>query len=106
MHPQVAQYEARIRADIAACEARGERYDVTAADPLVTTTPDNAPLTQFADTDAPTAGGSTEPQRQRITRELVLAQRAARRGERIEQNGYQRLLAADFEPPLCALAGV
>ena len=100
----VADYEARIRAAIAAAEARGERYDVTAPDAPITTTPEDAPLTQAADTDAPTAGGTTEPQKAQVTRELVRRWRANRLAERIVQNSYQRNLAAYFEPPFYAMA--
>lgn len=45
MSARVADFERRIRAEIAAAEARGERYDVTAPDAPITTTPEDAPLT-------------------------------------------------------------
>lgn len=74
-------FETQIRATIAACEAAGHRYDPTVAD---------APVTETADTDAPTRGFTTNAQRQAVTREMQHA-------VRLVQNTYHRRNAREFE---------
>ena len=88
----VAKFEQAVRADIAACEARGERYDPAgvSADDTTSTASDNL---------------RTNPAR-RFTQKIQAAERRQLlHAERLAQNSYHRNNAIDFEREhYCALS--
>lgn len=88
----VAKFEQAVRADIAACEARGERYD---------------PAGVSADDTTSTASDSlrTNPAKRFTVRIQGEEERLLLHRERIAQNTYHRNNAIDFEREhYCALS--
>ncbi len=92
IHARVAEFEQAIRAEIAACEARGQRYSPTPA------------LPEESDTTASEL--RTNPGK-RFTKRIELnEQRRLMRAERLEINTYHKNNAIDFERSYYAALGL
>jgi len=89
---RVAAFERAIRAEIAACDARGERYDP-------------APTPQ-EDADSTASENRTMPGKRFTARIQVAEQRQLLHRERIAQNTYHRNNAIDFEREQYAALGL